>query len=136
MSPKKQEKLFLPTYSKELLKIAEGDFETARVIGENSSARIENAFFMAQQCIEKALKAVLVSHNIAVPLIHDLSALLAKLPDSLDPPFGYELNELTQFASIRRYETGLYDLTKEDLDEVLKKSKEMLEWAKKNSSIS
>lgn len=111
MSPKSQEKLFLPEYANELLAIALGDLNTARAIKIQSASgvRLENALYMVQQCIEKSLKAVLVSQKIAVPLVHDIGAFLAKLPPDLQPPFGYELVDLNQYASVRRYEWGAFN---------------------------
>ncbi|MGZ3782743.1 MAG: HEPN domain-containing protein [Pseudobdellovibrionaceae bacterium] len=132
MSPKMQEKLFLPEYSKELLEIAEGDLNTAIAIKDNPIARMENAFYMVQQSIEKGLKAVLVFRKIPVPLVHDLGILLAKLPSDLNPPFGYELNDLNQYASIRRYELGSFQLTVEEMEIVIEKGRMMLDWCKEN----
>jgi HEPN domain-containing protein len=135
MSPKKQERLFAVEYSKELLTIAEGDLFTAIAIQSNSKARLENAFYMVQQCIQKALKAVLVSKKVPVPLVHDLGVLLAKLPNELNPPFGYELSDLNQYASIRRYEIGQFILDNEELKLVIEKGQEILDWCKANSTF-
>ncbi|MFW7378237.1 MAG: HEPN domain-containing protein [Oligoflexus sp.] len=132
MSPRRQERLFEKHYSKTLHNIAEGDFRTAQAIAGLSNIRIENVFYLAQQAIEKALKAVLVAKEIPVPMIHDLAALVGKLPTDCDPPYGYELNELSQFATIRRYEEGSWTPTAEELQTVLKQCKDMLDWAKKN----
>ena len=132
MGPKKQEKTFAPKYAKELFNIAKGDFDTAVAISKSENVRLENAFFMAQQAIEKALKALLVSHEVSVPLVHDLGALLAKIPDSLDPPYGYELNDLNQYATIRRYEEGSYQVSNEELQTVLTKTSEILNWVENN----
>jgi HEPN domain-containing protein len=133
MSPKKQERLFSTEYSKELLTIAQGDLFTAIAIQNSENARLENAFYMVQQCIEKALKAVLVSKKIPVPLVHDLGILLAKLPNELNPPFGYELSDLNQYASIRRYEIGQFQLDKEEVKLVIEKGQEILDWCKSKS---
>ena len=128
MSPKKQEKIFDVKYAKELLKIAQQDLLSAKILKESSSGRVENTLFMAQQSIEKGLKALLVSQRVPVPLVHDLGVLLAKIPDELDPPYGYELNDLNQYASIRRYIEGEYQVTPEDVEIVLHKAEEMLRW--------
>lgn len=130
MSPRKQERLFPKSYAKVLWRIAEGDFKTVLVLARGTDYRVENAFYLAQQAIEKALKAVLVHQGIAIPLIHDLSALLGKLPDTCEPPYGYELNALSEYATIRRYEEGSWTPTSDDLREVIKKTKDMLDWAK------
>lgn len=130
MSPKKQERLFPKEYAQVLWRIADGDYRTVVALAQSSDYRIENAFYLAQQSIEKALKAVLVHRGISIPLIHDLSALLSKLPEDSDSPFGYELNALSEYATIRRYEEGSWTPTNEDLLEILSKTKVMLDWAK------
>ena len=91
--------------------------------------RIENAFYLCQQAIEKALKAVLVAHEIAVPLVHDLGPLLSRVPKNCGPPCGYELLDLNQYAAIRRYEEGYWEPSLDDLTVVLQKTESMLNWA-------
>ncbi len=102
------------------------------MIKENPQARLENAFYMVQQCIEKSLKALLVNRGIPVPLVHDLGILLAKLPNDLLAPYGYELSDLNQYASIRRYEIGTFKLTKEEIEIVIEKGQVMYDWCKDN----
>lgn len=130
MSPKQQEKIFLKEYANELIEIALGDLNTAVAIKDSPQARLENGFYMVQQCIEKSLKALLVNHGIAVPLVHDIGVLLAKLPSSLNPPLGYELADLNQYASIRRYELGSFKLTQEEIETVIEKGHLMHDWCK------
>ena len=84
---------------------------------------------MLQQAIVKAIKAVLVKKRIPVPLVHDLGVLLAKLPVGIDAPFGYELNDLNQYATVRRYQEGKYNLSLEEFQIVSAKAEEMLDWA-------
>jgi len=131
MSPKSQEKVFKKEYAFELIRIADGDYKTALAIAKDSEARLENAFFMLQQCVEKAVKSVLVYQKVSVPLVHDLGALLAKLPAESACPHGYELNELNQFASVRRYEDGQFQMTLQEFHEVKAKVFEVLQWAQK-----
>ncbi len=134
MSPRTQERLFPKPYAQVLWRIAEGDYKTVLVLANAADYRVENAFYLAQQAIEKALKAVLVHQGIAIPMIHDLSALLGKMPDDCQPPYGYELNALSEYATIRRYEEVSWIPTGDELREIIKKTKEMLEWAKKQIS--
>jgi HEPN domain-containing protein len=134
MSPRKQERVFPKEYAKVLWRIAEGDYRTVAVLAKSSDYRVENAFYLAQQSIEKALKAVLVHLGIAIPMIHDLSALLSKLPEDSDSPYGYELNALSEYATIRRYEEGSWTPSPEELEEILEKTKAMLDWAKSKIS--
>ena len=50
MSTQKQERIFKKEYSKELLKIASGDFGSAKILYENfsnASGRAENVFLCA-----------------------------------------------------------------------------------------
>jgi HEPN domain-containing protein len=130
MSPRKQEKIFPVPYAQVLWRIAEGDFKTVVTLAKASDYRVENAFYLAQQSIEKSLKAVLVKLGLPVPLVHDLSALLSKLPADCDPPYGYELNALSEYATIRRYEEGSWTPTQEELKEIIVKTANMLDWAK------
>ena len=130
MSPRNQERRFNKEYAQVLWRIADGDFRTVVVLAKASGYRVENAFYLAQQSIEKALKAVLVHRGIAIPMIHDLSALLSKLPDDCDSPYGYELNALSEYATIRRYEEGSWTPTAEELQDILVKTKAMLDWSK------
>lgn len=129
MSPSKQEMRFNVEYAAELLRIAEGDFATAAALKIATGIRVENAFYMAQQAIEKALKAVLIVLKMPVPMVHDLGVLLARIPTEYEPPFGYELSELNQYAAMRRYQEGRWIPTPEELEIVLEKTRQMLEWA-------
>ena len=129
MTPSKQERIFLPEYAFELMRIAQGDYNTAVALITAKNIRIENAFFMAQQAAEKALKAVLVSKKLAVPMVHDLGSLLSRIPKEIEPPYGYELNELNQYAAIRRYEEGPWIPSQEELEVVIQKTLEVLNWA-------
>lgn len=132
MTPRKTERLFAPGYAAELLRIAEGDLATAQFLlgGFDNAIRQENLFYMAQQAIEKALKAALCHSGKPVPLVHEIGALIAKLPQEAQPPFGYELGQLNEFASSRRYEEGRLVLTKEEAQDVLVTTRAVLDWAR------
>lgn len=130
MTPRNQEKLFKREYAAELLRIADGDFESARILASAGTGRSENCAYHAQQSIEKAIKAVLCWMQIPVPLVHDAGILVAKLPNNLTPPGGYDLAQLTQFATIRRYEEASFDISAEELQQILTQSKLVLDWAK------
>lgn len=127
MSP--QEQLFEKQYARELLEIAKGDLESAEALNESKKGRRENICFLSQQCIEKSLKAVLVWHQVAFPMVHDAGILVAKMPPGLSPPSGYDLSVLTSFATVRRYEQGRAVLTKETIDTVLATAKAVVTWA-------
>ena len=129
MTPRKQEKIFEKKYANDLLTIAKEEYATATALVGIENIRIEHVFYLAQQVIEKSLKAVLVHSETPVPMIHDLAALVAKLPDDHTPPYGYEMGELTMYATIRRYEVSTLRPTADELTIVLAKTKEILNWA-------
>ena len=125
-------KKFRPEYAKILLKIAEGDLKTAEALLDNKHVRPENICFLAQQAIEKCIKAVLCHKNLSVPQVHDLEALVATIPDNCPPIPGMErLGDLTEFATIRRYEEGYHELEPTELLAVVKTARECVEWGKK-----
>jgi len=128
---KKQEKKFRKEYAPELFKIAQGDLDSAKGLTSAKLGRVENVCFHVQQAIEKALKAVLCHHEIPVPLVHDLGILLAKLPEDQNFPFGYEINDLNDYAAIRRYEEGVIELSWDDAASVIKIGDTVLKWAGK-----
>ncbi len=60
--------------------------------------------FHAQQCVEKYLKALLISRHIDPPKIHDLTELYALLPDGLLKDFNvHSLEELNPYSIEGRY---------------------------------
>jgi HEPN domain-containing protein len=60
--------------------------------------------FHAQQCVEKYLKALLISRQIDPPKIHDLTELYALLPDGLLEDFNvHSLEELNPYSIEGRY---------------------------------
>lgn len=134
MSTQKQERIFKKEYSKELLKIASGDFGSAKILHENfsnASGRAENVFFMCQQSIEKSLKAVLCALGLPVPMVYELGVLVGKIPASADLEFGYELASPSEFASFRRYQEGVLILSLEEAQDVVAKTESILLWAEK-----
>lgn len=94
MTKNYKKQLFPKEYSKELLKIAQGDLESAVGLSKLNTGRPENIIFLAQQSVEKYIKAVLVHIQIAFPTVHDLGILVALLPDDKMPPEGFALSEL------------------------------------------
>ena len=60
--------------------------------------------FHAQQCVEKYLKALLISRQVDPPKIHDLTELYALLPDGLLVGFDVRLlEELNPYSIEGRY---------------------------------
>lgn len=127
--PKTGERLFDKEYAKTLLDIAKEDLDSARGLHQSGRGRKENVVFLVQQAIEKAIKAVLCHTCTAVPLVHDLGALVAKLPTSESPPHGYDLLRFNDYAGILRYERGHSKLSIEDLESALAAGQDVIDWA-------
>lgn len=132
MTKNLKKQLFAKSYAKELLKIADGDLESAIGLSALKTGRPENVVFLAQQSVEKYIKSVLVHLEIAFPLLHDLGVLVALLPDDKIPKEGFGLIELNPFASVRRYHEGDIPLSKEEIDAALDVGRSVASWAKAN----
>lgn len=125
-----KKRLFKKQYAQELFRIAQGDLQSARILAKDlKSGRPENVVFLAQQSVEKSVKAVLVHAQIAFPLVHDLGILVALVPDDHAPPSGFNLTELNPYASVKRYEEGQLPLTIEEIEIALDVSQKVLLWA-------
>lgn len=118
-------------YAPVLLRIAEADFSTLEIIYAAKGGRKENICFIAQQVVEKCVKALLVQNGVAVPFTHSLELLLSKLPAQHQPPNTAALDALTEYATIRRYEEGFAELSNEDLKAAFQAAKATLVFAKK-----
>jgi len=58
----------------------------------------------AQQCVEKYLKAFLVSKEIDFPKTHDVEKILALFPEDVQLPVSVEEQRtLTSYATFTRY---------------------------------
>ena len=97
---------------------------------QEQAIRNENFFFFVHQVLEKLLKAVLVSRSLPVPLVHDLGILLAKIPRDIEPPFGYEVNRLSEFAAARRYEESALVWDESEAGEAVIIVEQAIEWAR------
>lgn len=124
-------KKFNRLYGKVLLRIAEGDLNSARILAEHPGGRPENTVYLLQQAVEKTLKAVLCHCDLAVPLTHDIAALLAALPEKISrPPGETDLVSLTEYAMVRRYEEGFYEITVEEVKAATEATSKVIVWAK------
>lgn len=124
-----KEQKFKKEYAQELLGIATGDLETTKVLFAAASGRKENICFSAHQVVEKSIKAVLCFHEIPIPFTHNLDILMDRLPTTLQMQNSEGLNELTEYATIRRYEEGTFELDQEDLNASVKLAESTLTWA-------
>lgn len=113
-----------------LLSKAADDLTVVALMIENGSYPVEIIGFHAQQCCEKALKAVLAKQGVKYPFTHDLLALVDLLNDNgIDAPTVLEqVPTLTPFAVVYRYED--LDLGDEpDLSQLRQLVREVHAWA-------
>jgi HEPN domain-containing protein len=92
--------------AKALLKAADTDLKTVKLLLLHSDAPISSICFHTQQYLEKAIKAVLVSNGVIFSRTHDLEELvnlLLKNKITLSIPNDH-LKNLNPFAVIYRYE--------------------------------
>jgi HEPN domain-containing protein len=84
---------------------AENDLVTAvQVLKLGRLSPSDTVCFHAQQCVEKYVKALLVSHRRDFPRTHDLRVLLALLPVAAKPDLIPEEQVLlSRYATVTRY---------------------------------
>ena len=76
--------------------------------------------FHAQQCIEKYIKALLVSLTIDFPKIHDIGELIQLLPQEYNIPLDASQQEqLSDYAVVSRYPGTWEPLTQSDAEEAV-----------------
>ena len=89
-----------------LLAKAAGDLAAVRLLATDENQSDHVVGFHAQQAVEKAIKAVLVSREIEIPLTHDIGYLV-KLCSDLEemPDIVAGARWLTPWAGGWRYDT-------------------------------
>jgi HEPN domain-containing protein len=127
MSPKK-ERTFKKSYAAELLRIAAGDVESAEVLMQSQRGRPENVCYHAEQCVEKALKALLVHLEKPVPISHDLGTICERVNQYLPIEVHADLTLYNEFATTRRYEESDMILEPEDLTAAVDVARQVLNW--------
>ena len=84
------------------LRYARGDLAAAGLMLK--SDLLEHAAFQLQQCVEKALKSILVKRGDRPPKTHDLGRLYDLVGPNPSVPFELiELEEMTTWAIAGRY---------------------------------
>ena len=115
--------------ARRLLRLARRDFDTVRLLIPLEQANLATIGFHAQQCAEKALKAVCTFNKLAFRRTHDLVAL-ARLVESagVGLPFSFEqCRSLNPFAVEFRYDEEL--TTGLERDEIGSIAEGVLKWA-------
>lgn len=112
--------------ARNLLRKSKDDFYAAEVLSANLTVSLWIVGFHAQQSVEKALKAVLLYHDIPYPFTHDSTALLNLLKEyNLAIPADADVwPTLTPFGAQFRYEDDHFEL-----DETISVN-ELLTWVR------
>ena len=94
---------------------AAADLDAARFLRSNADLPAEIAAFHYQQSAEKALKGLWLAVGDTPPRTHDLRALLARLPETLNLSDD-GADALAPFAILSRYPGFQAQPTDDDLD--------------------
>ncbi|MCC5847708.1 MAG: HEPN domain-containing protein [Verrucomicrobia bacterium] len=90
----------------------------------------EDHCYHAQQCVEKALKAMILYHQTSFPYTHDLAKLFGLLHGLCEIPNGLEEAViLTGYAVEGRYPGFDEPLTESDWQEAVRLAESVLLWS-------
>ena len=91
---------------------------------------LEDLCFQAQQAVEKAVKAMLLKHNVEFPYVHDLSLLLSMLEETGEviPDVVRKAEELTPYAFMTRYPGTTRVVTTEEYLTAVELAVATVEW--------
>jgi HEPN domain-containing protein len=113
------------------LRYAVSDLELARMSG-TPQVLLESLCYHAQQCAEKALKALLIARGIPAPKTHNIGLLLDLLSEQMVVP--QELEEtavLTDYAVLCRYPGDTEPVSLEEYQRAIRLAEVALAWARK-----
>jgi len=91
--------------TREWVEKAENDFANAvSTLRMERRCPTDTVCFHAQQCVEKYLKALLVWNRVEFPKTHNISELVAIIPEVDHLPLtSEEQDKLTEYATVMRY---------------------------------
>ncbi|MGH7964023.1 MAG: HEPN domain-containing protein [Candidatus Binatia bacterium] len=120
-----------PEDPREWLNRARGNLALARMQGPD--LYLEDLCFNAQQAVEKAIKAVLIQHEVEFPYVHDIAGLLTVLEQAGQtiPHSVRQAERLTRFAVFTRYPGIGPPIGQEEYAEAVRLAEEVVRWAKK-----
>ncbi len=121
--------MHLRDLARKFLELAMRDCIALRVLAADGDVADETIGFHAQQAVEKCLKAVLILHGIEFRKTHNLDELVDLLKDHAvaEPPNTSELDMLTPYAVLLRYDFGVNESLSREQSMVL--VKDTYEWA-------
>jgi HEPN domain-containing protein len=94
---------------------------------------LEDLCFDAQQCAEKAIKAVFVSRGETFPYIHNLRRLLTLLDHNgvKIPRYVGEAHDLSRYAAVTRYPDSVGPVSRRDHRRAVRIATAVLGWAER-----
>ena len=97
---------------------------------EGQGIYLEDLCFNVQQATEKAVKALLIRHNIEFPYVHDIAELLTLLERSAQeiPEPVRQAEKLTRFAVLTRYPIIAPPINSEEYEEALALAEKVIRW--------
>ena len=122
----------VPGSPKEWLEHAESDLRLAQLARGDAAIRREQVCFHAQQAAEKAIKSVLLLHNIGFPLTHNIEQLLALGQNSglLFPDEVLGSGLLTPYAVETRYPGSWLGVGDAEVQEAMRVAEQTVAWAR------
>jgi HEPN domain-containing protein len=110
------------------LRRAKSNFMIAKITKEDGIC-YEDLCYEAQQCSEKALKALLIYLKQEIPKVHSFHVLLEKLEQHIEIPEEIkDVIELNNYAVQTRYPGDYLSLEKEEYERALEITKRVLNW--------
>jgi HEPN domain-containing protein len=112
------------------LQRARSDLQLGRAALDTKGVLPEDAAFHAQQCVEKALKALLIHREVAFPRTHAIEVLLdllkaqgINIPEGVDESF-----ELSEYAVQTRYPGEWEPVTQAEARKAIEQAGLVLAW--------
>jgi len=113
------------------LRYAVGDLELAKMCGV-PNVLLESLCCHAQQCVEKALKAVLVAYHVPVLKTHNIGLILDLVCEHTAIPKGLEdAAILTDYAVMSRYPGDAEPIAESEYKEAVCLAEKVLAWARR-----
>ena len=117
------------------LRYARSDLVIAQVT-PTPEIMLEGLCFHAQQDVEKALKAILITYGIEISRTHSIRWLLDLLPPDLPvPDAGQDAAHLTDYAVMARYPGALEPVEDVEYREAVQVAEGVLAWDETPSQI-
>lgn len=109
---------------------AGNDLRTAEVMVAQEPPVTDVSCYHAQQCVEKALKAILTNANRHIEKTHSLRRLVELCAEVVPEVRSLEAiaTELTDYAAQSRYPDDWREIPIQEAQEAVQKARQALEW--------